>query len=144
MTRSRRGSRDSGHDKLDFESGDRRYSPRSARQSLQSEIAPPPPSGRKRRRHPVVFILNFLLMATIVLAFVFGGLLFYGKSIYEADGPLQVDKTVMVERGMNVQAIANLLDEKNVISNKPYCILSPFRKAVPPSRSLIYWKLIRS
>lgn len=118
MTRSRRGSRNSGHDRLDFESNDRRYSPRSARQSLQSEIAPPPPTGRKRRRHPVVFLLNFLLMSAIILAFVVGGLLLYGKTLYEADGPLQADKTVLVERGMNVQAIANLLDEKNVINNK--------------------------
>nr|WP_306267135.1 endolytic transglycosylase MltG [Pararhizobium sp. IMCC3301] len=118
MIRSRRGSRDSGRDRLDIESDDRRYSPRSARQSLQSEIAAPPPTGRKRRRHPIVFVLNFLLMATVILAFVFGGLLFYGKSVYEADGPLQVDKSVMIERGMNVQGIANLLDEKNIINNK--------------------------
>lgn len=118
MTRSRRGSKNSDYDPLDFDSEERRYSPRSARQSLQSEIAPPPPSGRARRRHPIVFLLNFILMSAIVLVVVLGGLLFYGKTLYEAEGPLQTDKSIVVERGMNVQAIANLLDEQKIIDNK--------------------------
>ncbi|WP_306257268.1 endolytic transglycosylase MltG [Pararhizobium sp. IMCC21322] len=118
MTRSRRGSRDSGHDRLDFDSNDRRYTPRSARQSLQSEIAAPPPSGHKHGRHPIVFLLNFLLMSAVFLVVGLGALLYYGKSVYEADGPLTVDKTVLIERGMNTQTIANLLDETNVINNK--------------------------
>lgn len=118
MIRSRRGSREEGHDRLDFNSEDRRYTPRSARQSLQSEIAPPPPSGHKRGRHPIVYLLNFLLMSAIFLVIGVGALLYYGKTVYEAEGPLGIDKTVLVERGMNVQTIANLLDEKNVISNK--------------------------
>lgn len=118
MTRSRRGSKNSDYDPLDFDSEQRRYSPRSARQSLQSEIAPPPPSGRARRRHPIVFLLNFILMSAIVLVVVLGGLLFYGKTLYEAEGPLQTDKSIVVERGMNVQSIANLLDEQQVIDNK--------------------------
>lgn len=118
MTRSRRGSKNSDYDPLDFDSEERRYSPRSARQSLQSEIAPPPPSGRARRRHPIVFLLNFILMSAIVLVVVLGGLLFYGKTLYEAEGPLQTDKSIVVERGMNVQAIANLLDEQQIIDNK--------------------------
>lgn len=118
MTRSRRGSKNSDYDPLDFDSEERRYSPRSARQSLQSEIAPPPPSGHARRRHPIVFLLNFLLMSAIVLVVVLGGLLFYGKTLYDAEGPLQTDKSIVVERGMNVQAIANLLDEQSIINNK--------------------------
>lgn len=118
MTRSRRGSKNSDYDPLDFDSDERRYSPRSARQSLQSEIAPPPPSGHPRRRHPIVFLLNFLLMSAIVLVVVLGGLLFYGKTLYDAEGPLQADKSIVVERGMNVQAIANLLDEQSIINNK--------------------------
>jgi UPF0755 protein len=57
-------------------------------------------------------------MSAIFLVIGVGALLYYGKTVYEAEGPLGIDKTVLVERGMNVQTIANLLDEKNVISNK--------------------------
>ncbi|PCJ90693.1 MAG: 4-amino-4-deoxychorismate lyase [Hyphomicrobiales bacterium] len=118
MAQSGRDDNGTGYDPLDFQSEDRRYSPRSARQSLQSVAPPPPPAGNQRGRSPVVRLLNFIFMFSIVLLIVFAGMLYYGKTIYEADGPLPSAKAVLIERGMNVQSIANLLDESGVIDNK--------------------------
>ncbi len=118
MAQSGRDDNDTGYDPLDFESEDRRYSPRSARQSLQSVAPPPPPAGSQRGRSPVVRLLNFILMFSIFLLIAFAGMLYYGKTLYEADGPLKSAKAVLIERGMNVQRIANLLDESGVIDNK--------------------------
>lgn len=117
MARKRRSDNNDDYNALDFDSEQRRYTPRSARQSLQPELAPPPPQGRTGR-HPIVFLLNFLLMAAVVLVVLAGGGLYYGKTLYESEGPLQTAKTIVIERGMNVQAIANMLEEQNVIDNK--------------------------
>jgi UPF0755 protein len=87
--------------------------PRSPRQVIAPERMPPPPS--RRARHPLVVIGN--AMITIVfLAIIAGGALIYvGKGMFEAPGPLDRERSVVIPRDTGVRGIADILRRERII-----------------------------
>jgi UPF0755 protein len=101
--------------------GRRAMHPRSPRQAIAPERMPPPPS--RRARHPLVVIGNAIL-TVIVLAFIAaGGALFFGKNKFEAAGPLDRERTVVVQRGSGIRDVAEMLRRERVIDTPIVFIL---------------------
>lgn len=96
----------------------RRRSPRSPRQALHPESAPPPPSRSRHARNPLVLVLNFFLTAALLIVLAAGGTVYWGKTVYEAPGPLAAETTVLIEPGSTLDEIATQLESHNVISNR--------------------------
>ncbi|SHO65780.1 UPF0755 protein [Pseudoxanthobacter soli DSM 19599] len=96
----------------------RRRSPRSPRQALHPDSAPPPPSRSRHARNPLVLVLNFFLTAALLIVLAAGGTVYWGKTVYEAPGPLAAEATVLIEPGSTLDEIATLLESHNVISNR--------------------------
>ena len=92
--------------------------PRSARQAIEPETPPPPPSRSKIVRNPFVVFLNFILSVLLLGAIALGGLLYFGKERFIAEGPLSHEKTILVSRGTGLGTIADILLRQNVISNR--------------------------
>lgn len=87
--------------------------PRSPRQAIAPERMPPPPS--RRARHPLVVVGNAILTA-IVLALIAAGAVFYiGKNKFEAAGPSDRERTVLVPRGAGIRDVAELLRRERII-----------------------------
>jgi UPF0755 protein len=87
--------------------------PKSPRQALMPDRLPPPPS--RRARHPLVIVGNaiFTLVFLVILA---GGAAFYiGKSKFEAPGPLDRERSVLIPRNVGVRDIAEQLRREGVI-----------------------------
>jgi len=94
-----------------------RINPRSPREMLQPEQAPEPPRRSRHARHPVVVGLNFLLTAALLIAIVAGAGIYWGKSQFEAKGPLAKDTTVTIRKGSSLEAIADQLEREGIVSN---------------------------
>jgi UPF0755 protein len=87
--------------------------PRSPRQALMAETLPPPPS--RRARHPLVVIGN-AIFTLVVLVIIGGGAgLYIGKRKFDAAGPLDRERTVMIARGQGIRDIADQLRREGVI-----------------------------
>ncbi|MEZ5839308.1 MAG: endolytic transglycosylase MltG [Hyphomicrobiales bacterium] len=97
---------------------DRRLSPRSPRETLQPEPVPAPPPPSRLARHPVVVVLNGLLTFVVLAILAIGAGLYWGKTRFDAEGPLTESKSVMITRGSNAEAIAGMLERHGVIENK--------------------------
>lgn len=91
--------------------------PKSARQAIQPELAPPPPQPSRRAKHPLVIVLNFFVMGMVILSLAVGGGLYFGKTKFEAEGPLDENRTVMIPRGSNLDSIAGILKRASIISS---------------------------
>ena len=92
--------------------------PKSARQAIEPETPPPPPGRSKAARHPFVVLLNFFLTVLLLGVMAVGGLLYWGKTEFMAEGPLTQERTILVSRGTGLGTIAGILEQQNVISNK--------------------------
>ncbi len=68
----------------------------------------------KKVRHPAVVAGNAVFTLLVVIAVAIGGGLYFGKQKFEAPGPLNDDKVVVVPRG-GVKDIADLLVREGVI-----------------------------
>lgn len=69
-------------------------------------------------RHPLVLILN-TVMLLLVMGLIGGvALLVIGRQAYVAEGPLQEDVAIIIDRGASVDAIATGLEERGVITNR--------------------------
>ncbi len=95
----------------------RRISPRSPRQAIEPEAAPPPPTRSHQARHPLVIVLNFFMMASVLTVFVMGTGLYFGSKRFNAEGPLTESKSVIISRGADLESIAGLLQRQNVIDS---------------------------
>ncbi len=95
----------------------RRISLRSPRQAIEPEAAPPPPVRSRQARHPLVVVLNFFMMASVLAVLVLGAGLYFGSKRFNAAGPLTDSKTVLVSRGADLESIAGLLQRQNVIDS---------------------------
>ncbi|HEV2000350.1 MAG TPA: endolytic transglycosylase MltG, partial [Xanthobacteraceae bacterium] len=87
--------------------------PRSPRQALMPDTLPPPPS--RRVRHPIVVVGN-AIFTLVVLVIIGGGAgLYMGKRKFDAAGPLDRERTVMIQRGQGIRDIAEQLRREGVI-----------------------------
>jgi UPF0755 protein len=94
----------------------RRWSPRSARDSLQPTSAPEPPP-RRPRGGGFLGKLSAFLTLLVFLAAAAAGVAIYGQSVVNAPGPLQQDKVVFIPRGSGASEIAAILEQNGVISS---------------------------
>ena len=89
----------------------------SARDKLKPVKAPPPPEKPKRRKSGMIGVLSaFLTVSVLILVLAALGV-GYGKRVVTSAGPLQNDKTVVIERGMGAEEIAELLEREGVINS---------------------------
>jgi len=98
------------------EAGSRRP-PRSPRQAIHPDLPPPPPPRSRHARHPVVIVLNFVLTMAVLAVFGVGGLLYWGKTVYEEPGPLTEDRTLIIPTGSTLETIAESLSSRSVIDS---------------------------
>ena len=68
--------------------------PRSPRQVIAPERMPPPPS--RRARHPLVVVGNAILTIIVLLIVAAGIGLYVGKSKFDAAGPLDRERAVII------------------------------------------------
>ncbi len=89
--------------------------PRSPRQALIPDQVPPPPSARAR--HPLVIIGNTIFTGLLLLILAGGATLYFGKRKLEAPGPLDRERSVLIESKKGLRDIADLLKREGVIDN---------------------------
>lgn len=87
---------------------------RGAREAIHPDV-PPMPRASRRARHPVVVFLSGLLTFVVLCLIAGGGLLFVGKQQFEAPGPLQNARSILVPSGQGVREIAALLEREGII-----------------------------
>ena len=87
--------------------------PRSPRQAIAPERMPPPPS--RRARHPLVIIGNAILTGIVLFIIAAGAGLYVGKGMFEAPGPLDRERTVVIPRGVGIRDVAELLRRERII-----------------------------
>lgn len=92
-----------------------RPSPRSPRAALEPEHIPTPSRRSRRVRHPLVIVGNALFTVLILIVLVGGGAFVLGKQRFEALGPLQEDKVVIIPPRAGILQIADLLQREGVI-----------------------------
>jgi UPF0755 protein len=95
-----------------------RINPRSAGDALRPERVPPPPARSQQARHPIVIVMNFAM--TILVVGVLGavGMFFFGKLRFEQASHFDQPRSVSIERGTGLRAIAEELHERGLISSK--------------------------
>jgi UPF0755 protein len=89
--------------------------PRSPRQAILAEPMPPPPS--RRARHPLVVAGNAIFTGLFLLILAAGAGLYIGLLKFEAPGPLDHERTVLIPRGQGIREIAEVLRREGVIEN---------------------------
>jgi len=87
--------------------------PRSPRQALVPDQLPPPPS--RRARHPLVMIGNAFFTGLLLLIFAGGVTLYLGRHKLTAAGPLDRERTIVIQRGQGIRDIAETLKREGVI-----------------------------
>lgn len=95
-----------------------RRQPQSPRAAISPDLPPPPPPMRSRQaRNPIVVVLNICLTGALLAVLAAGAVLYWGRSQFEAPGPLAEQAVVMIPTGSTLDAIAETLDARGVISN---------------------------
>jgi peptidoglycan lytic transglycosylase G len=95
-----------------------RAGPKSPSEALQPEQVPPPPTRSRAIRHPLVVFLNFVLTVVILALVAAGGSLFFVNMQFGAASDLDQARTIGIERGTNLSAIADQLQKANIIPGK--------------------------
>ncbi|WP_136658706.1 endolytic transglycosylase MltG [Nitratireductor sp. XY-223] len=91
--------------------------PQSARQALKPEEAPQPPKRSERARSQFVVFMNFMLSLVVFLMLAAAGAVYFGKIQFDGAGPLARNTLVTVREGSGVNTIAEMLQNRNVISS---------------------------
>lgn len=91
----------------------RPFLPRSPRQALVPDRVPPPPS--RRTRHPIVIVGNAIFTGLLLFILAGGVTLYFGKRKLEAPGPLERERSVLIESRKGLREIAGVLQREGVI-----------------------------
>ncbi len=97
-----------------------RIKPRSPREALQPDTPPAPPSRSRHVRNPIVILINLLLTLAMGLVVVVGVGLYWGKTLFDAKGPLTKEQTVIITSGSGLSDIAHSLQANGVIEDGWY------------------------
>ena len=97
----------------------KRITPRSPRAALEPEHVPlpsrKPPRPSRRARNPLVIVGNAVFTVLILALLAAGAAVVFGKSRFEAPGPLQRDKMVNIPPRLGMMEIADVLRREGVI-----------------------------
>ncbi|MFN4009715.1 MAG: endolytic transglycosylase MltG [Pannonibacter sp.] len=94
-----------------------RLKPKSPREAIQPDKAPEPPTRSRHVRNPFVILVNLILSSIVLMMLAAGAALYWGKTQFDAGGPLTADRTVIISSGQGLSTIAETLEANNVISN---------------------------
>jgi peptidoglycan lytic transglycosylase G len=97
----------------------KRITPRSPRAALEPDHVPLPTRSfrpSRRARNPMVIVGNAIFTLLLIALIVGGGAAVIGKSRFEAPGPLQEEKVVLIPPRSGMLDIADLLTREGVIS----------------------------
>jgi len=101
----------------DISSSSERAEAQSPIKALQAKEVPPPPKKSKSAKGNFIVFMNFM-MSCLVLVVLGAGLFFlYGKSVFEAAGPLNEPQTVVIKEGSSLSQISAKLLSNDVIDN---------------------------
>lgn len=92
--------------------------PPSSRHALKPEQVPQPPKRSDRARSQFVVFLNFMMSLVVFLALAAAGAVYFGTLKFKEPGPLTANTNVLIREGASVSEIANILELRDVISNK--------------------------
>jgi UPF0755 protein len=93
----------------------KRITPRSPKTALNPDTIDVPLRRSKSARHPLVIIGNAVISLFVLLAIMSGFVLVVGKQRFEAPGPLNADRIVILPRGSGIRDIADVLMREGVI-----------------------------
>jgi UPF0755 protein len=93
----------------------KRITPRSPRAALEPDHLPAPSRPSRRARNPLVIVGNAVFTALVLVLILGGGVVVFGKSRFEAPGPLQNDKIVNIPPRSSMMDIADLLKREGVV-----------------------------
>jgi UPF0755 protein len=88
---------------------------RSPRTALEPERVPTLIRRSHRVRHPLVIVGNAIFTLIILCAIGIGAALWIGKKRFDAPGPLQQDKVVIIPHGLGIREISDVLVREGVI-----------------------------
>jgi UPF0755 protein len=88
------------------------------------EHLPPPPSARAR--HPLVIVGNAIFTVVLLLIIGSGAALYLGKRKFDAPGPLDRERTVVIPKGQGIRDIAVLLQREGVIDQPSLLVAAAF------------------
>jgi UPF0755 protein len=97
----------------------KRSTPRSPRVALEPDHVPAPSRPSRRARNPLVIVGNAVFTALVLVVLIAGGAFVFGKSQFEAPGPLQEDKIVIIPPRSGMMDIADLLKREGVVDAHP-------------------------
>ena len=101
----------------------KRVAPRSPRAALEPDQVPVPSRRSRRVRNPLVIMGNAVFTALVLVLVVAGGAVVFGKSRFEAPGPLQEDKIVTIPPRTSMLDIADLLNREGVVDANRFVFL---------------------
>jgi UPF0755 protein len=97
----------------------KRSTPRSPRAALEPDHVPAPSRPSRRARNPLVIVGNAVFTALVLVLVIAGGAVVFGKSRFEAPGPSQEDKIVIIPPRSGMMEIADLLKREGVVDAHP-------------------------
>lgn len=83
-------------------------------EAVTAQIAPPPPTSR--RKTGLVGLFSGLMTAALILVGIATAGFIIGRKEFSAQGPLAIDKSVVIERGSTTEEIVGLLERENIIA----------------------------
>lgn len=92
--------------------------PVSPSQAIKPQQVPQPPKRSRRARSQVVIFLNFIMTMLLLISIAALAAYWYGKSEFEAAGPLDQSAAFMVADGAGFNQIASGLEQRGIISDQ--------------------------
>lgn len=89
----------------------------SPSKALEPEKAAPAPKRSRHARNRFVVFFNLLMSTAVFGTLVVVAIAYFGKVAFQASGPLEASRTIVVKEGHSLATIANQLEARGIIES---------------------------